>query len=235
MLHDCYIFPKLLAPLQREVARLEQLLQVVGCVEVFAELTARRLGGTPLRWLLVLLLTSLKLSIRLCLIYRHRRVLISTNGLGDDAPKGWVGPRSGVFFKRSIPESDLSHIATGEQEVLGELCHTLRPAAHLAASALCKRGSWIPVLASLALDCYSYRNLRMVAHPTERQEGELARRKTLFLLYLLRGPLYSEVTGQHITRLVKFIDSIPVLNLLSDGILEYLPKWRDIYFYLWNS
>ena len=210
------------------------MLQVLQCVEVFVELSARRLGGSPLKWLVVAILAAVKISIRLCLIYQHNRILVGSFGI-NDSPKGWVGPRSGIFFKQSHPNSNISYHIPNKELILAELCYTLRPIVHLATLGLFKSKSWIPFIVAFGLDAFSLKSIQKIEHPTDRQANELSRRKMALLLYLFRTPFYSEITEQRLTPFLNYVSKIPILGLFTDGITDYLPDWQKIYFYVWGS
>ena len=210
------------------------MLQVLQCVEVFVELSARRLGGSPLKWLVVAALAAVKISIRLCLIYQHNRILIGSFGM-NDAPKGWVGPRSGIFFKQSHPNSNIPYHIPNKDLVLAELCYTLRPIIHLTALGLFKSKSWIPFTLALGLDVFSLKSLQKIEHPTDRQTNELSRRKLALLLYLFRSPFYNQITEHRLTPFLDYVSRIPIVGLFTDGITDYLPDWQKIYSYVWGS
>lgn len=214
--------------------KLEQMLQIVNCVEVFVELSARRLGGNPLKWLIVLLVTIVKTSIRICLMFKHNRVLIGSF-TGDDTPRGRVGARSGVYFTQSHPNTNTPHPVPEKELIVAELCYTLRPLLHLATLALFRSKSWVPLIVSAGLEAYSIKSLARLKHPTERQCNEMSRRKVSMLLYLLRSPFYNELTEQRLLPVVDYISKIPVLGLLTDGLAGYIPDWQKIYFYSWTS
>ena len=219
---------------QADRHRLEQMLQVLQCVEVFVELSARRLGGSPLKWLVVAVLAAVKVSIRLCLVYQHNRVLVGSFH-ADDTPKGWVGARSGVFFKQSHPNSTIPYHIPNKDMILAELCYTLRPIIHLATLGLFKSRSWIPFTVALSLDVFSLKSLQRLDHPTERQETELSRRKITLLLYLLRSPFYNEITAHRLVPLLNSVSRIPIVGLFTNGLVDYLPDWQKIYSYIWCS
>ena len=210
------------------------MLQVLECVEVFVELSARRLGGNRFRWLIIAVFAVVKMSIRLCLTYQHEQVLIGSFGV-NHSPKGWIGQRSDIFFKQSHPNSRISHHVPNKELVLAELCYTLRPIVHLASLGLCNSQSWVPLLLALGLDLYSLRGLQKVKHPTDRQSNELSRRKFASLMYLFRSPFYNVVTEPRLVSAVNAVNKVPVLGLLTAGMTYYLPDWQKIYFYVWGS
>lgn len=217
-----------------QVDKLEQMIQILHCVEVFVELSARRIGGNSFRWLVVSIISVAKMAIRLCLIYQHDHVLIGSFNITND-PKGWMGQRSGVFFTQTHPNSKMSHHIPNKELIVAELCYTLRPIVHLASLGLCKSKSWVPFLLAIGLDIYSLRGLGYLRHPTDRQANELSRRKFESLLYLFRSPLYDEITEHRLVSAVNFVSNIPVLGLFTDGIMDYLPDWQKIYFAVWGS
>jgi len=220
--------------LESDLERLEQMLQVLQCVEVFVELIARRLGGSPLKWLVVAILAAVKTSIRLCLIYQHNQIIVGSFTV-NDTQKGWVGPRSGIFFKQSHPNSNIPHQIPNKDLILAELCYTLRPIVHLTALGLFKSKSWIPFTLALGLDVFSFKSLQKIEHPTDRQANELSRRKIAFLLYLFRTPFYNEITEHRLTPVLDYVSKIPIVGLFTDGITDYLPDWQKIYSYVWGS
>ena len=201
------------------------------------ELSARRIGGSKLKWVAVLALATIKISIRLCLIYQHNRVLIGTSSLSD-APRGWVGARTGIFVRQSHPDTFIPHHPANKELLLAEICYTLKPIAHLVALGVFSSKSWVPFVVSLALEGYSIQRLTSgvtQTQLTERQEVEIWRRKIALGLYSLRSPFYETFTEERLSGVIGTINSVPLLGLLTDGLGDYLPEWRSLYSYLWSS
>ena len=224
--------------LESDREKLEQMLNVINITQVFIEMSARRLGGVRIKWIIIIGLTVTKVAIRLCLLFHHKRILVSDSSTYvafSDRPKAWIGKRSGIRINQTHPSTYIPYHVPNNENIMAELCYILKPIAHLILHAGFSSKSWIPYLSSFSLDMYSLRYLNEATDLTERQNIELQRRKWSLLLYLLRSPFYSQISQRHIESLLEFCGNLPVLNFLTYGLSDYLSQWRQIYGYMWGS
>jgi peroxin-16 len=66
------------------------------------------------------------------------------------------------------------------------------------------------------------------------EREEMKRRTLLMLLYLLRSPFYDRYSKEKLLFALGILaNKVPVVRLVVRPILEYLPIWQQIYFYVW--
>ncbi|XP_023338496.1 peroxisomal membrane protein PEX16 [Eurytemora carolleeae] len=80
-------------------SQVEEVLRVLHCVEVFLEIAALRLGGPAARWALIFSLQVVKTALRLVLLYRRRKMLVSLNP--EYVPSVQVDQKENYFVLKS--------------------------------------------------------------------------------------------------------------------------------------
>uniref|UniRef100_A0A8C4N1R7 Peroxisomal membrane protein PEX16 n=1 Tax=Eptatretus burgeri TaxID=7764 RepID=A0A8C4N1R7_EPTBU len=120
-------------------------------------------------------------------------------------------------------------------QTLAESLHIVRPLIHLFIMARLGQCSWTPWVISAALDISSLCLIRNPGVLGCRQRAELRRRTLVLLLYLLRSPCYDRFSEAKILFVLRILaDNIPGLSLIISPLMEYLPAWQKVYFYLWD-
>ena len=55
------------------------------------------------------------------------------------------------------------------------------------------------------------------------------------MLYGLRSPCYDAVTERCVSALLSVVERVPLVNMIAENVLDYLPEWQSVYFYTWPS
>ncbi|KAJ1727441.1 hypothetical protein LPJ61_004567 [Coemansia biformis] len=130
----------------------------------------------------------------------------------------------------------------GPLGLAGELLFILRPLVYVMGMRKLGTKDWRPWALSLLIELASRQMIRsdlhakgtaMPEHTVERDE--LARRKWLFLYYLLRSPFFDRFTESRLTRIADWCNNKPLLSLLGSLIQDYQPLWQQYYFYTAGS
>ncbi|KAK7099229.1 peroxisomal membrane protein PEX16-like [Littorina saxatilis] len=122
------------------------------------------------------------------------------------------------------------------QRTWGESLHVMKPLLHLSSLYLFGLSSWKPWLLSGGLDVTS---LCLLGDPKDlnpNEQGEMRRRCMMLLLYMMRSPFYDRYSQAKIMMLLKLLaDNVPGMSLLMRPLLEYIPQWQKVYFYIWST
>ncbi|KAJ2784731.1 hypothetical protein H4R18_000946 [Coemansia javaensis] len=124
----------------------------------------------------------------------------------------------------------------------GELLFILRPLAYVLGVRRFGLRDWRPWVLSLLIElasrhmvCADLRAGSADAADRSVERDELARRKWLFLYYLLRGPFFVRFTEARLAALADWCANKPLLSLLGSLIQDYRPLWKQYYFYTAGS
>lgn len=126
-------------------------------------------------------------------------------------------------------------------QLTGEALYIVKPIIHLLSSYYIGQKEWKPWIISLAMDLASLQMLKPRQSNTQktlskRQRVELTKRQISLLLYLLRSPFYEQHTRETLLKsLVTLSDTVPLVGLILRPLAEYIPRWQDIYFYMWST
>ncbi|XP_078464415.1 peroxisomal biogenesis factor 16 [Lampetra fluviatilis] len=168
---------------------------------------------------------------------RSQRVIRSLHHTPPLALREWGAPQreaAGGSASRAH-SADQPPTVLGRQRVTAEALHVARPLLHLASLAACGEKSWKPWLLSAAMDITS---LSLMGDPKElntSERGELRRRTLALLYYLLRSPFYDRYSQARIMLLLRILaDYIPGFGWVARPLIEYLPAWQKVYFYMWS-
>ncbi|XP_013415638.1 peroxisomal membrane protein PEX16-like isoform X1 [Lingula anatina] len=138
--------------------------------------------------------------------------------------------------KNTTGMEDLMPTVLNKQRFTGECLHITRPLAHLLSMYLFGQSSWKPWLVAGAMDVSS---LLLMGDPKSlnpAERAELHRRTVMLLYYLLRSPFYDSQTQAKIVILLKILaDNVPGTGIVLRPLLQYLPVWQKVYFYVWGS
>ncbi|XP_075927322.1 peroxisomal biogenesis factor 16 isoform X1 [Petromyzon marinus] len=167
---------------------------------------------------------------------RSQRVIRSLHHTPPLALREWGAPqREAAGGSASRARADQPPTVLGPQRVTAEALHVARPLLHLASLAACGEKSWKPWLLSAAMDITS---LSLMGDPKElntSERGELRRRTLALLYYLLRSPFYDRYSQARIMLLLRILaDYIPGFGWVARPLIEYLPAWQKVYFYMWS-
>ena len=96
--------------------------------------------------------------------------------------------------------------------------------------------SWKPWLLSLAMDLVSLQLHGGLLRWRSKEKSEIVRRRVTLLLYLLRAPLYNNFTKELLVRLLMYLSAtIPLVKMIVNPVLEYIPVWQHTYCYNWTT
>ncbi|KAL5007499.1 hypothetical protein ScPMuIL_016305 [Solemya velum] len=133
------------------------------------------------------------------------------------------------------PESTVPSILN-TQRMCAESIHIMKPITHLLSMYIFGQASWKPWLVACGMDISS---LSAMGNPEElntQERGELRRRTLMMLYYLFRSPFYNRISEAKIILLLKILaDNIPGMSLFLKPLMEYLPYWQKVYFYIWST
>ncbi|XP_064634799.1 peroxisomal membrane protein PEX16-like [Lineus longissimus] len=160
----------------------------------------------------------------------------------DSAPplnhRSWQLPMYGG--KRKVEgdeDEDEDSTILSQQQMIAESLHISRPLMHLISLYGFGLNSWKPWCLAGGVDLAS---LLLMGDTTEKlnkkERVEMRRRMLLMLLYLLRSPFYDRFSKQKIIILLRLLsDNIPLVGLVTNPVMEYLPVWQKIYHYVWAT
>lgn len=118
-----------------------------------------------------------------------------------------------------------------------EILYILKPVIHLSSITAFGYNSWKSWGMTSLIDFSSLLLYYQERHLlTATQKSEISRRHLSMLLYLLRSPFYDKYSKERILNLLEAISSnIPLSKLICRYVLDYLPYWQSVYFYVWSS
>ncbi|KAJ2133029.1 hypothetical protein GGH19_000330 [Coemansia sp. RSA 1807] len=181
---------------------------------------------------------------------------------GVDAKKQWKGGRSRLSFtsvreilqqaegnadlgafvanspqnaERIAPASSLMH-RLNALGLTGELLFILRPLIYVLSMRKLGANNWRAWALSLLIELTSRQMLRSdINVPRTLERDEMARRKWLFVYYLVRMPFFEQFTEKRLSRVAMWCSNKPVISLLGSLIQDYQPLWKQYYFYTAGS
>ena len=131
--------------------------------------------------------------------------------------------------------------------LLGESLHVLRPVAYVALRRRLGASSWIPWLVSGIIDIFSLRysndgverckkmGLKVSTSDINAStREEFHRRQMLLLMYFMREPFYSLLTGRVAKSVLGTIAKIPLVGFFFEYFLEMLEYMKRYYFF-WSA
>ena len=97
--------------------------------------------------------------------------------------------------------------------------------------------SWKPWLLSLAMDLISLQlHGGLLRWQLAKEKSEIVRRRVSLLLYLMRTPFYDHYTKAMVFKILQFLSAtIPLVKMIVDPVLAYIPIWQNTYCYNWSS
>ncbi|XP_048779573.2 peroxisomal membrane protein PEX16-like isoform X2 [Ostrea edulis] len=118
----------------------------------------------------------------------------------------------------------------------GETLYIARPLIHLFSMYVCGTMSWKPWIASGTIDVASLCMMGDSKDMNPQEKTEIKRRSLMLLYYLLRSPFFDDYSKMKMLSSMKVLaDNVPGLGILLRPMIDYLPSWQKIYFYLWSA
>ncbi|XP_005384118.1 PREDICTED: peroxisomal biogenesis factor 16 isoform X3 [Chinchilla lanigera] len=166
---------------------------------------------------------------------RSNRVVRTLQNTPSLHSRHWGTPQQREARPKQHGELNVPPTPLGLQETIAESLYIARPLLHLLSLGLWGQRSWTPWLLSGVLDVTSLSLLSDKKGLTRRERLELRRRTILLLYYLLRSPFYDRFSEAKILFLLQLLaDHIPGGSLVARPLMDYLPTWQKIYFYIWG-
>lgn len=117
-----------------------------------------------------------------------------------------------------------------------EALHVARPVAHLISMYISGPDTWKPWLLACGMDLCSIYLMGESKELNPKEKAELKRRNLMLIYYLMRSPFYDKYTKQRFIGVLRFIAQyVPLSGFIIRPVLEYLPTWQRMYFYVWAS
>jgi peroxin-16 len=131
--------------------------------------------------------------------------------------------------------------------LLGESLHVFRPVAYVALRRKLGASSWIPWLVSGIIDIFSLRYSNDGVQKCKKMDlkvgtsdvntsprAEFQRRQMLLLMYFMREPFYSMLTGRVAKSVLGTFAKIPLVGFFFEYFLEMLEYMKRYYFF-WSG
>jgi len=119
-------------------------------------------------------------------------------------------------------------------QIFAESLHILRPLLHLGSMYIFGQSSWKPWIAAFGIDLTSVLLMGDSSKFNAEEREEMKRRAVMMLLYLLRSPFYDRYSRAKLLIFLGFLaNKVPLVRIVARPILEYLPIWQQVYFYVW--
>ncbi|KAK3101686.1 hypothetical protein FSP39_005455 [Pinctada imbricata] len=123
-----------------------------------------------------------------------------------------------------------------KRRMYAESLYICRPLIHLIGMYSFGIDSWKPWLLSGGTDIASLCMMGETMDLNPKEKGEIKKRTLMLLYYLLRSPFYDHYTrAKLLFTLTVLAENVPVIGIILRPLVEYLPVWQRIYFYLWSS
>ncbi|XP_014255391.1 peroxisomal membrane protein PEX16 [Cimex lectularius] len=239
-------------------------LTVIEYLEVSLEITADQKLSKEGKWAIISTIQTLKTAGRLILLHQTKTGLLpnppvlplSRNAIeklellpssafftlksGKTIRRVTEGPYIAEEYLKALPGPELDErtLQFNHVQKLAEIIFILKPVVHLLALRKWGSRSYKPWFLSLTMDAASLSIFQF--HPSAKlknsdQEWQIFYRYMRLLLYILRSPLYDRISKQTID--IFFIGlrrSLPCFGWLINQLAAYLPKWQQMYFYMWS-
>ncbi len=213
-------------------------LSLLRSVEVACEMAAWRLVAAPsneeARWKVVRSIEATKTVLKLGLLVNNRGRLLERHGhpprsqinqLSMDGPRVERVEELPDVEEREEKEEKEESGVTRWAETAGEVLYIARPLIYLHGA-----GSWRGWLQSLAVDGASRLAVTLLAPRTAaRHGGELARRRTAWLWYLLRPPMWEALKSR--LSMFRFLSQVPLLGYFFQLLHDMLQSLSRFYFF----
>ncbi|PVU88638.1 hypothetical protein BB559_005485 [Furculomyces boomerangus] len=134
---------------------------------------------------------------------------------------------------------------------IGELLFIFRPVIYILLLQKLGKKSWKPWIVSLIIEISSRKLISADFESKETQiktnstgmfswnrtleAEEQSRRLTLFVYYLLRSPMLDKYIEERMNGFVKWSSTKPIFNMFGSLVQDYIPLWKEYYFYTSSS
>lgn len=121
------------------------------------------------------------------------------------------------------------------QRMWAETLYVTRPLAHLLTMYLFGVNSWKPWVISGGIDISSLCMMGDTENLNPHEKSEVKKRTIMLLYYLLRSPFYDQYSKMKILFTLSMLaENIPLVGIILRPLIQYLPTWQRIYFYMWS-
>ncbi|XP_015370670.1 PREDICTED: peroxisomal membrane protein PEX16 [Diuraphis noxia] len=243
---------------------IKRFITTVDYVEVFVEISAKKLWGTKGRWIIIVLLQTVKCMARLYLLHVHKLHILESPpiqpldrksvGLNcNDAFNGVITLPSGRTIRKmdhAPPMNQRTWKAPPRADILGggipgrtlsdihivaETMYIMKPIVHLGSMCIFGEKSWKPWLISITIEYISLQRLKSLKNLSPQQRLVLSKRSLHLAMYIVRSPFFENYSEKHIRSFLHwFVNSVPLVGPLMRPFLEYMKQWQETYFYLWS-
>ncbi|XP_050427843.1 peroxisomal membrane protein PEX16 [Adelges cooleyi] len=242
---------------------IKRFLTMIDYIEVFIEVSATKLWGTRGRWIIIVLLQTIKSLARLYLLHVHKFCILESPPIQplnrkavclkqtDVLENGVITLPSGRTIRKlnnappmnrrtwkAPPRSDRSSNISGQLNdrlLVAETMYVMKPLVHLGSMYVFGGKSWKPWIISLTIEYISLQRLKSSKNLTHQQRLVLSKRMLSLAMYLMRSPFFENYSEKHMRAYLRwFVSSVPLIGPLMRPFLEYLKQWQDTYFYLWS-
>lgn len=183
----------------------------------------------------------------------------SVTGRGRNSVNDYLS-RKALTLEEVLKPLDLVRKSKSAKARLAEIIWILRPVIYVLAINGYGHRHAVPFLCSISIEYLSYSLRRSSLHQfqprsgnqltsplffadsprrtrfqnfvSELERNELNQRKKEFWSYFLRGPLWVLWTKPKLIKLANKIDSVPLLNLVSTAIHDYVPLLDEYHYYV---
>ncbi|KAL3842483.1 hypothetical protein ACJMK2_020490 [Sinanodonta woodiana] len=168
------------------------------------------------------------------------RQMRKLEGAPPNSQRTWIPPTTSTTQNQSgrkiTSQRQNESTVLSKQQMWAEGIHIARPLAHLISMYLFGNNGWKPWLLAAGMDVSSMCLMGDTGDLTAKEKAELKRRTLMLLYYLLRSPFYDKYSKEKITYVLKMIsDHVPLTGYILRPIMDYLPVWQRVYFYVWTT
>lgn len=139
----------------------------------------------------------------------------------------------------NLETKELNEEAVRKKQILAESIYISKPIIHLISMGVFGSRAWKPWMISLAMDLTSLQLYKSTVKPvtlTRKQKLQLSKRTVLLLLYLIRSPFYEKHSKDKINAfLTALSNNVPLVKIICQPLMQYLPFWQGNYFYMWST
>ncbi|XP_050529743.1 peroxisomal membrane protein PEX16 [Daktulosphaira vitifoliae] len=241
---------------------IKRFLTMIDYIEVFIEVSATKLWGSRGRWIIVVLLQTIKTLARLYLLHFYKLHILESPPIqplnrksvhmnqNDFLENGVITLPSGRTIRKldnappinrrtwkappRVPmNSNSGHLS--DRLLVAETMFIMKPIVHLSSLYIFGQKSWKPWLISLTIEYISLQRLKTAKNLTPQQRLVLSKRTLNLALYLVRSPFFENYSEKHMRAFLHwFVINVPLVGPLMRPFLDYLKTWQETYFYLWS-
>lgn len=185
---------------------------------------------------------------------RSGRIVRKIDSSPPVAARTWKGLERSAFYDN---EQTLEQALAGRQ-LVAETIYVLKPLVHLGSIACFGEKTWKPWMVALLMDLsrwgergvdmrdcivsfcslHLYRSCSKAKSNslTKKQKLQVSRRTLLLLMYIFRSPFYDKHSRDRVHAfLLALSKNVPLIGIICNPIMQYLPYWQGTYFYMWST